>query len=143
MHSGSGGSPKVLGPAGPPPCLGGCAGLVLGTGQPPPHPRDFTPACFLPWHEGCPPQCPQDLGLGSDPRARGAKVRTRKGLKVRPRWATSSQLLRGWFLVLVRARPQDLMGTCPGPVELDTHSRVGMGLLGGKPPRVMDLQPHG
>lgn len=94
-------------------------------------------------HEGCPPQCPQDLGLGSDPRARGAKVRTRKGLKVRPRWATSSQLLKGWFLVLVRARPQDLMGTCPGPVELDTHSRVGMGLLGGKPPRVMDLQPHG
>lgn len=114
-----------------PPCLGGCAGLVLGTGQPPPHPRDFTPACFLPWHEGCPPQCPQDLGLGSDPRARGAKVRTRKGLKVRPRWATSSQQLRGWFLVLVRARPQDLMGTRPGPVELDTHSRVGMGLREG------------
>lgn len=34
------------------------------------------------------------------------------------------------------------MGACPGPVELDTHIRVRMGLLGGKLPQGIDLQPH-
>lgn len=66
--------------------------------QLPLHPRDFIPAYFLPWHPDCPLehfQCPPEMRLGSDPRASGAKVRIRKGLKVSLGRATSDQPTEG------------------------------------------------